>query len=321
MLFPIIAALASATLSQATCFHETCSKYSFDLSLATHPDWMAQIPDDIDVTSLSIPGTHNSLTYSLHNELLQTQNTDLRGQLTAGIRYIDVSGRVKDNKIQLYQGDVDTTYDLGKVFTILFDFLDQHPTEALIMRVKKDPLVSDDEEVFAGLMSDYLDARTAIGQRAQSHVYFGENPESSQAPQLGEVRGKVIILQDFPTNTPGVGGIPWNSNTVVALDLEPESEPIPLDIKWSVTEMSLAWASLETDNIFHVTQTNGSTSQAALKNAGGTKLGEIGMNDRLGEALGSEFNSRTRIVAMDFPGKLLLDKFIQGNFAVYAQSK
>ncbi|MCB2615736.1 phosphatidylinositol-specific phospholipase C, partial [Listeria monocytogenes] len=67
----------------------------------TTKQWMSALPDTTNLAALSIPGTHDTMSYhgditwTLTKPLAQPQTMSLYQQLEAGIRYIDI--RAKDN--------------------------------------------------------------------------------------------------------------------------------------------------------------------------------------------------------------------------------
>ncbi|CRJ82845.1 hypothetical protein BN1708_009048 [Verticillium longisporum] len=102
--------LCAFVYSKDNCYRGYLSEYSFDVDEALHPDWMRAIPDDANITSLSIPGTHDTLTFDIRDELFQCQNNNLSAQLRAGMRYLDVRGRLVDDAIQIYHAEMFTGY-------------------------------------------------------------------------------------------------------------------------------------------------------------------------------------------------------------------
>ncbi|WP_233498140.1 phosphatidylinositol-specific phospholipase C domain-containing protein, partial [Listeria innocua] len=75
----------------------------------TTKQWMSALPDTTNLASLSIPGTHDTMSYNgdmtwtLTKPLARTQKMSLYQQLEAGIRYIDI--RAKDN-LKIYHGPI-----------------------------------------------------------------------------------------------------------------------------------------------------------------------------------------------------------------------
>ena len=107
---------------------------------------MKTIPDNTRLSQMSIPGTHNTMTahdsgffgacqerYSslpLFENCL-TQEWHLKEQLQHGIRFIDIRIEECGTKFCINHGPVYLDVTLEEVFTILFQFLKQHPTETV----------------------------------------------------------------------------------------------------------------------------------------------------------------------------------------------
>ncbi|KAL5606586.1 uncharacterized protein BROUX77_003779 [Berkeleyomyces rouxiae] len=107
---------------------------------------MSQISDHVEISALSIPGTHNSMTSVLKDPLYQYQSTGLEQQLQASIRYLDFSAQLKGDSLKIYHPGIDTNIDLSHAFTTAFDFLDKHPHEALVIRIQNENRDSGDDK-------------------------------------------------------------------------------------------------------------------------------------------------------------------------------
>ena len=85
-------------MAQGQTYRGYRSAWSFDAHAAHHPAWMAAVPDETNLTSLSIPGTHDTMTYGLlrPDPVLNCQNWNLSVQLDAGLRYVDIRARLAD---------------------------------------------------------------------------------------------------------------------------------------------------------------------------------------------------------------------------------
>jgi hypothetical protein len=101
-----------------------------------HSSWMRDIPDDARVTGLSIPGTHDTCSVDGLLGFGKTQNLDLVDQLNAGIRFLDV-------RLSHYRDNLFVHHDvvhMGKCYADVLDictnFLNDHPSEAILMSVK-----------------------------------------------------------------------------------------------------------------------------------------------------------------------------------------
>jgi len=114
-----------------------------DEPVADYADWMGFLPDDAKITSLSIPGTHNTMTDTSGNGpglIVRNQAMNLDDQLTSGIRALDIRASFDGDGggFGVFHGCVyvDDRLDTD-VFTVLDNFLGLHPTETIIMNLQK----------------------------------------------------------------------------------------------------------------------------------------------------------------------------------------
>ena len=176
------------------------------------PCWMKYVDDNKFLDELSIPGTHDSGTCSVDNDTepqssqVKCQQDYIPTQLLEGIRYFDIRlGKGDDPGIDhgmYYLLKKDGNYlHLSDVIGYFKTFLNENPTEALIMLVSRGNDEATDESVttaFAKVLDD--------------------NPKlfytSSRVPTLREVRGKIVLLRRFRTRRqqckrPHVGPRPY----------------------------------------------------------------------------------------------------------------
>ncbi|WP_157408605.1 phosphatidylinositol-specific phospholipase C [Actinoplanes sp. N902-109] len=168
------------------------------LSTASHPDWMAAIPDGTSLAALSIPGTHETM--SIHGgSLTQTQEdfgdsgATLARQLEAGVRMIDIRARVNSgNTFTIHHGATYQNANFSDVTAVLSTFLAAHPRETVIMRLKQE---------CTGELGSCTDV---AGQRSFPDIfdsYAGSlfwqpsvtRGAAAATPALGAVRGKVVL--------------------------------------------------------------------------------------------------------------------------------
>ena len=253
-------------------YHHHNSLFSFNANETHNPSWMSRLPDNVSVAALSIPGTHDTLTHRLRNlghARLQCQNWDLETQLEAGIRYIDVrarlntshhggqeSGEEKDadrpGTLLVYHSSAYTSYTFTDVMTTVSSFLDANPSEAIIMRLRREgpPVHVDDEgnpirresrrhqrqheqeqqqnrsssqgadPAFEKAFNYYRSTDPVTSPAFEKHFYFfpssvtGDDEDDKSVPLLGAARGKVILLQDFDgaRGTRNIYGLPWDES-------------------------------------------------------------------------------------------------------------
>ena len=171
------------------------------------PCWMKYVDDNKFLDELSIPGTHDSGTCSVDNDTepqssqVKCQQDYIPTQLLEGIRYFDIRLGKGDNPgichgdFYLFKKDGDYLH-LSDVIGYFKTFLNENPTEALIMLVSRGNDEATDESVttaFAKVLDD--------------------NPKlfytSSRIPTLHEVRGKIVLLRRFRLAGNSVSGHTW----------------------------------------------------------------------------------------------------------------
>jgi 1-phosphatidylinositol phosphodiesterase len=197
------------SLTVVSLAHNHHSYFREDGKQVNNPDWMSILPDDIRLSQLSIPGTHQSLSrYSdgiTPLDAVKNQSMALRFQLESGIRVLDVRCAVDKktrNSFDIYHGDYYQKENFGGVLDMVVKFLKDHPSETVLMRVKDEH--GDDPEDFRAIF---------LNTYWKNDKYRDFIPmKMPQNPTLGEMRGKIVILQDFarwqcmtPTSTAEFG--------------------------------------------------------------------------------------------------------------------
>ena len=174
------------------------------------PCWMKYVDGNKYLDELSIPGTHDSSTCSVDNDtepqtsLAKCQQDYIPTQLLEGIRYFDIRLGKNDDKgdpgidhgiCYLLKKDGGFIH-LSDVIGYFKTFLNENPSEALIMLVSRGNDEATDESV-----------TTAFAK------VLGENPKlfytSSHVPTLNEVRGKIVLLRRFKLAGDSVDGHTW----------------------------------------------------------------------------------------------------------------
>ena len=170
------------------------------LTGATNPDWMRGLPDGRNLASLSIPGTHETM--SIHGGAWTQTQEDfgdsggaLAAQLTAGIRMIDIRARVNDgNTFTIHHGSTYQNANFDDVLGRLSAFLSAHPGETVLMRLKQE---------CTGEIGSCSDAAGQNGFTQIFDAYVRKNPElwwqpavtgNAAVPTLGRTRGKVVLV-------------------------------------------------------------------------------------------------------------------------------
>lgn len=195
--------------------------------IISHSSWMGDIPDDVLVTALSIPGTHNSGCIVGPLGVAKTQNLDIPEQLNAGIRFLDI-------RLAHYQDGLLVHHDviyMGKsykdVLEICAEFLAQHPSETILMLVKEEDRADSSlgdvapSEVLGRLTRaepESLDNSRSFEEEFKDQAWeqvgsaplfynFAASPPDGRAvatapaftsaTTLGDARGKIVLLRGF----------------------------------------------------------------------------------------------------------------------------
>lgn len=154
--------------------------------------WMKNIKSSTKISSLAIPGTHDTCTdgfkkITLMNKLIienytQTQSWPLRDQLKAGIRYIDIRPGTDGN---IYHGAYQTKSTFNEVFNTVAYFLSLNPSEGIIMRVKMSV-----KEKCKSVQCRNSNIIKVLDQHSSILLLIG------RVPLLGEMRGKILLITD-----------------------------------------------------------------------------------------------------------------------------
>lgn len=120
-----------------SCHRTTAYSHESSISL-DNSDWLSSLPDEVLLSSLSLPGTHESLSRGHGGEIAECQTLSLESQLKAGIRVLDVRCRHVENSFAIHHGIIFMHLMFGDVLQMVSKFLTDHPKETVLMRVKEE---------------------------------------------------------------------------------------------------------------------------------------------------------------------------------------
>jgi len=182
--------------------------YDYDESLpyTDTSEWMKYLSDQEYISEISIPGTHDSATENVPlGYIMRCQNTSISTQLDNGYRYLDFRLAVDDEngdaKLKFVHnfvnchvsGNIFSDYlYLDDVANDIYDFLDQHPQETVIVNVK----IEDEDHEVSQVQKLLFDE---VG--AHPDYWYTD----SEIPTLGQVRGKIVLMTRFEDEA-GLGG-------------------------------------------------------------------------------------------------------------------
>ncbi|KAF4511656.1 hypothetical protein G6O67_003431 [Ophiocordyceps sinensis] len=309
--------------ADAACLDGRCSRYSFDAAAPPlRPAWMSRLPDSTPLTALSIPGTHDTMTYGLARDArLRCQNWDLAAQLDAGLRYLDVRARLRDDELRVYHADRDTGFGLADVLLAAFAFLDANPSEAIVMRLKQEgpPVGANNTVSFEQAFVRYRDRdpRTAPGAARHLHPYDGGAP----LPALGALRSSIFLLQDFAGPEAGPYGLGWDGPQMALEDMWVIPDIYHLADKWIAIRSAFERAVTDPlDNTrLYLAHISASVGVLPIDAAAGPRNRSVtGMNDMTAQWLldfdgNPDLKPRVGVVIFDFPGRRAIDAVIAWN--------
>ncbi|HEX5754038.1 MAG TPA: phosphatidylinositol-specific phospholipase C domain-containing protein [Archangium sp.] len=262
-----------------------------------HPNWMRWVPDSTRVSALSLPGTHDTMADEtewyvtvFERAWILTQGLNLRPQLDAGVRAVDIRARHIGDRFTIHHGAYYLMTHFDDVLATTVQFLKDNPTETVLMRVKKEHTEENTTRSFAATFEWYRD------QPAYNpYIWRG-----TYVPTLSEVRGKIVILDDFEG---GDHGINWGS-----IRLQDAWEETNTTNKWNLVRNHLVAANTGDLNALYV-------NFLSASGAGGTPAGIADdVNEQSLHYLMGANVQRTGVMMMDFPGAGLIDAIIAHNF-------
>lgn len=157
------------TLADATALAPSC-KGAIELPSMYTPitgsNWITPLDDDIYVSQLSIPGTHDSGTYYCEGFLGSTsgrcQQLTIPEQLKMGIRFFDIRPTGSDLHIAhglygCYKDEKESELLLlSDVYKYFNEFLEKNPGEFIITILRWEEEDNDDENAFNSAMIDFV---------------------------------------------------------------------------------------------------------------------------------------------------------------------
>lgn len=154
-------------------------------------DWMANISGSLKLSEISIPGSHDACTENVVVPVIgRCQDSDISGQLTSGVRMLDIRLSYSGESLTLCHGPLDCkaqpylsadALSFDEVLSQCREFLAAHPTETVIMMIKHERGDASAES-FEQALSAYID-----------EGWYTKNAN----PTLDEVRGKLVLARRY----------------------------------------------------------------------------------------------------------------------------
>jgi hypothetical protein len=196
----------------------------FALALSASADnWMYRLPDDAYVSTLSIPGSHDSgtgngfpgVTTSIYgpfgDKYARTQDRNFEEQWNLGIRAFDLRPAVADGYINVNHGIMPTKLRFDNAIYFLRDKLIENPSEFVVIHLLHASAGDDNA-------SNYGERLLELLGRDDLKDFF---VEFKSTLTVREMRGKILLLSRDEYAEKPVGGffrnwtgqIDWNAQT------------------------------------------------------------------------------------------------------------
>jgi 1-phosphatidylinositol phosphodiesterase len=155
------------------------------------------------MSSLSIPGTHDSAAYTSPWPFVSTQDMSFVQQLNSGIRYFDLRVGLRNDVAEMCHGLAFLGTRLSEVLNIMYEFLETHPREAIIVQIKQDRKPQESTVHFSQAIFQHISNRSERWRTANT------------TPTLAELRGKIQLFRRYTGHSLVAYGIDvtqWQDN-------------------------------------------------------------------------------------------------------------
>lgn len=214
--------VAGAGAAGAAAFSAVYTAFGAHLAImssAALSKWMATVDGAWPLSSLSLPGTHNSPAFHYALPSVRCQAVDVREQLDNGVRFLDV--RVSVNPPKQPHADprlslVHSVFPVGLLGSHLFSelyeavcgFLDANPTETVLISIKREGTGKGTDADLAHQLVNHYTGGPADLTKEKPADHSAKQPgqpepwrwyTESRIPSLDEARGKIVLIRRFHT--------------------------------------------------------------------------------------------------------------------------
>ena len=204
-------------------------------STAEQTDWMGALPDAFPMCKLSIPGTHDSGA-RFGGPDFHTQNLDIPAQLRQGIRAFDIRLQEKDGKLGVFHSIAfQQVYWETDVLPAFLRFLQEHPTETLVVSLKREGGIP---EAYATLLAECYPGLRRTDYRID---YTVRSFQVDEAKAVFRTRPQNLSLDEMfaVAQTYEPGSNDFKQVFDVAVRMYPDSEVANLNAACALLEQGL----------------------------------------------------------------------------------
>lgn len=146
--------------------------------------WMKDVSPTKYVKDMSLPGTHDTISYKGVAGFVNVQTKTLDEQLRPGIRVLDIRLVLKGANIRCHHNNAYLGLNFPFVVKTIALFLINSPFETIFMRIKDEKKTKHPAEFANRVRLDLAPVMRFLWKR---HIN----------PQLGELRRKLVIFDEF----------------------------------------------------------------------------------------------------------------------------
>ncbi|MFD3685093.1 phosphatidylinositol-specific phospholipase C [Nocardiopsis sp. NPDC058631] len=278
--------------------------------LAERTSWMAPLPDRTGLAALSLPGTHDSGAWR-GSVWSRTQDLTISQQLDSGVRFLDVRTRHHRDAFPIHHGAEYLHLNFTDVVTDVSAFLERNPSETVLMRLKKEHTEEENTRTYEETLDHYIEENPDTRDLLAEHLWIPEQG-GARVPDLGEVRGRIVIVQDFSASRDY--GVRWNGPALSVQDDYRVPTLFDIPAKWDSAREHFTAAAEGPEDLLYVNHLSGSGAPwANPRDVAWGALGQRGVNTYATDHLRASRAPRTGVVVMDFPSQELTDLVLARN--------
>lgn len=257
----------------------------------TMTDWLSSVSDELKVSQLSIPGTHDSgATYDVFG-IGKCQSLSIPDQLNKGIRFLDIRCKYTDGKFAIHHGPIYEHLMFGDVLNQVISFLKDHPKETVFMRVKQEQSQVSDSTFNNTFLDSYAN------DSYWKNYLWDNRGNNKQNPKLEDIRGKIVVLY----NVAGLNfGLAY-ANGIFNIQ-DNYNDNYSEKLQNVITYMNEA--------------NSGNINQGYINYLSSTAVNSSSINDAISTDFEGKNYVRIGILPADYPTDRLITDIINVNFAI-----
>ena len=142
-------------------------------------DWMASLRDDAALSSITIPGTHDSgALHSLAEVSGKCQSLSIKEQLKIGVRFLDIRLQLVGDELKVVHSIADQMTDFEDVLADMVEFIRNNESEFLIVSIKEDASPKGSDKDFTETLEAMLLAYPEVSRSTELPETVGDARES-----------------------------------------------------------------------------------------------------------------------------------------------